>query len=167
MFVNQSRTPQRIEQREIFVRCFFSQQLLAYFSHNSCSQSFLTTAVRWLFLTTAVRWFFSQQLFADFSQYSCSLIFLITAVRRFFSQQLFADFSHNSCSLIFLITAVRRFFSQQLFADGRSKADVLGALDGQPVDGVVVDHVGDAGEGPAARGEGHIRQNKRICLKRK
>ncbi len=29
---------------------------------------------------------------------------------------------------------------------------MLGALDGQPVDGVVVDHVGDAVEGPAARG---------------
>ncbi len=28
---------------------------------------------------------------------------------------------------------------------------MLSALDGQPVDGVVVDHVGDAGEGPAAR----------------
>ncbi len=32
---------------------------------------------------------------------------------------------------------------------------MLGALDGQPVDGVVVDHVGDAGEGAAAWGETH------------
>jgi hypothetical protein len=37
---------------------------------------------------------------------------------------------------------------------------VLGALDGQPVDGVVVDHVGDAGEGPAARGETHPSKTK-------
>jgi hypothetical protein len=113
-----------------------------------------------IFLTTAVRYCFSQQLFAVFSHNSCSLLFLTSAVRCCFSQQLFADFSHNSCSQIFLTTVVRRFFSQQLFADffsqqlfadGRSEADVLGALDGQPVDGVVVDHVGDAGEGPAAR----------------
>ncbi len=44
---------------------------------------------------------------------------------------------------------------------------MLGTLDGQPVDGVVVDHVGDAGEGSAARGERHIRQNKRFFLKGK
>jgi hypothetical protein len=82
-------------------RCFFSQQLFADFSHNSCSQ---------IFLTTAVRRFFSQRLLADFSHNSCSLIFLTTAVRRFFSQQLLADFSHNSCSQIFLTTAVRWLF---------------------------------------------------------
>ncbi len=37
---------------------------------------------------------------------------------------------------------------------------MLGALDGQPVDGVVVDHVGDAGEGPAAGGETHPSKQK-------
>ena len=39
--------------------------------------------------------------------------------------------------------------SQELFTERLLEADVLRALDGQPVDGVVVDHVGDGGEGPA------------------
>lgn len=38
---------------------------------------------------------------------------------------------------------------QQLLAQRRLEADVLGPLDGQPVDGVVVDHLGDGVEGAA------------------
>ena len=39
------------------------------------------------------------------------------------------------------------FRSQELFAKRFLQADMLGALDGEPVDGVVVDHVRDGGEG--------------------